>query len=276
MTQPIYNRDHYKAATIEDYIAKFGSVELSKERCFNVGAGSWQHDCWTNIDLPPQSPEFAAIQSPCIFHNLAIEPNLPIRRESASLIFSSHVIEHIPKATALAFFRSAHSSLHKGGVIRIVTGPDADLDFLALCRHDRKWWYFYENSNFRKDFKFEKASLIDLWLLHLATPRSSFSETPCPLKYSSNDISQLFHKYKTEPSILRDVLCEDLVFNAKYPGDHLSWWNSSNLIEALASSGFSKPYLSGYGQSEIFFMGDMSYFDQTYPHILLYVGAIKD
>src|SRR6187455_2352519 len=96
----IYKRHHSIEVTHQSYVDHFGSLDAAKKRCFNIGAGSWQHDGWTNIDLPPQSEEFAKIQAPCIYHNLVENEDLPIEAGSAELIYTSHVIEHLPDVHA--------------------------------------------------------------------------------------------------------------------------------------------------------------------------------
>ena len=103
----IYLRETSIQIPDSGYVEYFGSLESSKSKCFNVGAGNWFHSAWTNIDLPPQTPEFASIQKPCLFHNIASDPHLPIKSNSAHLIYTSHVIEHLPEDIVQELFISA-------------------------------------------------------------------------------------------------------------------------------------------------------------------------
>ena len=48
-----------------------------------------------------------------------------------------------------------------------------------------------------------------------------------------------------------------------------------NFKQYLSEAGFSVIYRSGYGQSRLWWMRDLRYFDQTYPQISVYVEAIK-
>jgi hypothetical protein len=66
----VYNRPISIVIDINEYIDMYGSVERAKTNFFNIGAGIWQHPCWSNIDLAAQTPEFARIQAPCIYHDL--------------------------------------------------------------------------------------------------------------------------------------------------------------------------------------------------------------
>ena len=83
----IYKRDPSIETSTNDYKREFGSISASKLRCFNIGAGTWFHPCWTNIDLKPQSETFAKIQAPCIYHDLVKNKDLPIKPNSAEIIF---------------------------------------------------------------------------------------------------------------------------------------------------------------------------------------------
>lgn len=272
----IYNRQHSVSVTRNDYIEQFGSIEQAKLCCFNIGAGTWQHEAWTNIDLPPQSEDFAKIQAPCIYHDLVASDNLPISPGSAELIFTSHVIEHLPDAHVKNLFHSAAESLKKGGLFRVVTGPDADTDWDALSRQDSRWWYFFDDLEISDAIaKHGPLKSLDKWLYHLATPRSPYSKTPCEQKYYSHQLEELIEKYKPEPMLIWDELTSGLEFNLDFPGDHLSWWNADKLSSCLSDCGFSRVKVSAYGQSSSVFMRDLEYFDTTYPQISLYVEAIK-
>lgn len=272
----IYKRHHSIDVTLQDYIEHFGSLSNAKASCFNVGAGIWQHDAWTNIDLPPQSAEFAKIQAPCIFHDLVQDNDLPILDNSAELIYTSHVIEHLPDVYAKRLFESAHKAMKPWGIFRVVTGPDANTDFAALRRNDKNWWYFYVDADYSHAIMDHgPISLADKWLLHFATPRSVYSKTPCSRKYNTKEVDALIEKYLEDSVRLRNTFTEGLDFNINYPGDHLSWWSAEKLVHHLREAGFGLVEMSAYGQSRSKFMRDLSHFDTTYPQISLYVEAIK-
>ena len=272
----IYKRHHSIETSHQDYEEYFGSLSSAKLQCFNIGAGTWQHEAWTNVDLPPQSEAFAKIQAPCIYHNLVENEDLPIVPRSAELIYTSHVIEHLPDIHANKLFVSVHKSLKDGGVFRVVTGPDADTDLAALLRKDGSWWYFYEDEDYANAVRESgPMSLTDKWLLHVASPRSHYSGTPCERKYSANEVNAMLERHRSDPAKVRDVLTEGLAFNVRYPGDHLSWWNAEKLIRQLREAGFTVAEKSAYGQSRSYLMRDLRWFDTTYPQISVYVEAVK-
>ena len=272
----IYRRPASVHITDSEYLSVYGSVTAAKEKLFNIGAGTWQHDYWTNIDLPAQSEEFAKIQAPCIFHDLIENDDLPIEPNSAELLYTSHVIEHIPDFHANKLFVAAHRSMKPGGIFRVVTGPDADTDFAALQRQDPRWWFFYDDTDFQTvTEKNPVLTLADKWLLHFATPRSEYSNTPCDRKYNSDEIETILKRFESDNEQLKNYFTNGLDFNINSPGDHLSWWNAEKLIDQLKKAGFRIVEKSSYGQSRSSFMRDLISFDTTYPQISLYVEAVK-
>jgi len=272
----IYKRHHSIETGNADYETGFGSLAAAKRQCFNIGAGTWQHDAWTNIDLPAQSEAFAKIQAPCIHHNLVEDEKLPIPANSAALLYTSHVIEHLPDRHADKLFASAFNVLQPGGVLRIVTGPDADTDFAALLRRDMRWWYFYDDADYAAAIEEHGAmKLADKWLLHVATPRSLYSATPCDRKYSGKEIEDLVESQWSDPAKILDQLTGGLEFDVRFPGNHLSWWNADKIMKRLRAAGFANVEKSAYGQSRSHFMRDLTWFDTTYPQISVYVEAVK-
>ena len=272
----IYQRPHSIEVSEADYLETYSSVDEAKRRLFNIGSGAWSHPCWTNVDLPPQTLAFAAIQTPCVYHDLVAEPALPFRSGSANGFYCSHVVEHIPESAVQNFMREAFRCLDKGGCLRIVTGPCADLDWYALLRGDRGWWFWMNDPDFVSTVERDlpPMSIYDRWLYHLATPRSPYSATPCDEKFDSSRLEALVARHRGKREPLLDMMTH-LPFDYASPGNHISWWNYGKLERFLRSAGFTTVYRSGYGQSSCRFMRDLRYFDQSYPQISVYVEAIK-
>jgi hypothetical protein len=273
----IYKRPKSIVVPVDQYISEYGSEDAAKMRFFNIGSGTWTHPCWSNLDLPAQTPEFAAIQAPCIHHDLVNQSELPIATNSAHAFYCSHVVEHLPEHAVVNLMKEAFRCLEKGGVFRIVTGPCADLDWQALLRSDKHWWFWNDDINFKESVEKDKGpmTVYDRWLYHMATPRSFHSRTPCDKKYSSAEIAALVSAHESNPQGLWNLLTNSLEFNKSSPGDHLSWWNHDKLSANLFKVGFTNVRRSGYGQSHLLWMRDLRYFDQTYPQVSVYVEATK-
>jgi predicted SAM-dependent methyltransferase len=86
----------------------------------HIGCGPFHHKGWLNTDL---------IGTPGIDFSLDIEKKLPIPSGAFDAVYSSEVIEHIPKETVIPFLREAHRILKSGGVIRLTTP-----DMVEVCR----------------------------------------------------------------------------------------------------------------------------------------------
>jgi hypothetical protein len=275
----IYNRPESIITTTDDYVREFGSEEEARRRLFNIGSGTWSHECWSNLDLPAQSPEFAAIQAPCIPHDLVSQSSLPIPSDSVQVFYCSHVVEHLPYWAVVNLMREAVRCLRPGGVLRIVTGPCADLDWHALLRNDSRWWFWELGGNVSRtacgSAGAGAGSIYDRWLHHIATPRSPLSLTPCERKYGGEEIRELVDAHRSRPQALWNLLTESLPFDSHSPGDHISWWNFDRLSQTLLEAGFGSVRRSGYGQSSVLLMRDLRHFDQTYPQISVYIEAVR-
>lgn len=82
-------------------------------------------DSWVNFDYNPSSP--------FIRHADLLKP-LPLQNASASLIYSSHFFEHIPRCKVQEFLSECFRVLDHGGVLRLVL-PDLDNICRAYLRH---------------------------------------------------------------------------------------------------------------------------------------------
>jgi len=78
----IYKRPHSVLISEDDYLSFYGFLENAKRNNYNIGAGAWSHPFWTNLDLPPQSYEFAAVQAECLHIDLVKDKSLAIDSES--------------------------------------------------------------------------------------------------------------------------------------------------------------------------------------------------
>lgn len=271
----IYQRPDSVEISLEDYIRRYGSEEKARQRLYNIGAGSWSHSCWTNLDLPAQTEAYAKIQAPCIHHDLVSESALPIATGTADAVYCSHVVEHLPDAVVLTFMRDVFRCLHQGGVFRVTTGPCADLDWEALMREDEAWWYWFKNMDVTNaaDTELPQMTIYDYWLYSVATPKSQYSPSKCHKKLGSEEIKNLVKTHIGNRDGLLNQLTHALQFNYDSPGDHISWWNFEKLRKFLMEAGFTEIYRSAFGQSTLVLMRDLRHFDRTYPQISVYVEA---
>lgn len=82
----------------------------------NLGCGYRPMEGWVNLD---------AARGPQVDIVWDLRRGLPFRDGSCEVIFSEHVIEHLPKEGAQALLKECYRVLQTGGVLRVST-PDAE------------------------------------------------------------------------------------------------------------------------------------------------------
>jgi len=87
----------------------------------NLGCGERCHPEWVNIDLAGCLP--GVIQ-----HD--ISKGIPFPDRSFSVVYHSHLLEHLRKEHALAFLRECHRVLKCGGILRVVV---PNLEQIVRC-----------------------------------------------------------------------------------------------------------------------------------------------
>ena len=266
----IKNEDKFQ---LSEYKKMYSEDQLSKKPFFNIGSGSFSHPYWTNIDYV--TDWYEGVQSNIINHDLMSLTPLPVNSESAEIIYTSHTIEHISEEAVQYLFNEAYRTLSKGGIFRITTGPDADLDYAALLRKDIHWFYWdlYQDSKGAFPSPLIQSNIAERWLHHVASCLSNLSHTPSSVKFTENQIWEIINNNTMEEALNHFTsLCK---YNPSYPADHISWWNYSKIEKYLRNAGFEAILKSGYRQSSSPLMRKSELFDSTHPQISVYVEAIK-
>lgn len=82
----------------------------------NIGCGATHHPDWVNLDISSFDPSVLPVD---------INKGLPFPSTSASVCYSSHLLEHLDKEGARNFLAECMRVLNKGGVIRLAV-PDLE------------------------------------------------------------------------------------------------------------------------------------------------------
>jgi SAM-dependent methyltransferase len=93
-----------------------GLFEHHAAEMLNLGCGNRFHEDWANYDLIPSAPGVKTID--------LTEP-LPFEEDRFDVIYSSHVLEHIPRQRVPVLLREMARILKPGGIVRIVV-PDLE------------------------------------------------------------------------------------------------------------------------------------------------------
>jgi SAM-dependent methyltransferase len=255
----------------------FPKQALSEKHFYNIGAGSFQHPYWTNIDYATE--HYSSVQKDFIHYDLMEMKPLPIDNNIAEIVYSSHTIEHISDEAVRNMLKESYRILKPGGGIRLTT-PDAWLEFQAYKRNDMDYWYWIDyyskTGTWEKLYKapLTKASIHQLFLHHFASQLCEIDIDDSPQKKYSD--SEIYDYFSNNPDVSGlDYFTKQCKFNSDHPGNHINWWTHEKVISFLKEAGFSMPYVSGWGQSVFPSLRNTNLFDNTHPKISLYVEAIK-
>jgi predicted SAM-dependent methyltransferase len=264
------------------YRGLYSKNSLDKKLFFNVGAGKFNHQFWTNIDYHSDwYKDNAKFIDLGLHYDLFSMLPLPIENEIAEVIYSSHTIEHIKDKHAQHFFDESFKALKKGGLIRL-TAPDIELQYRAYQNKDFNFFYWKDAYSKKKDFKkinakipLNQASISQLFLQRFATSATVFHKDEETKKLTDEEVDSLFKEKPFEEALeyCCNLCSEDN--QKKYPGNHTNWWSRKKLIAMLEKSGFQEIVISGYGQSRIPILRNTKYFDSTHPKMSLYIEGVK-
>lgn len=241
---------------------------------YNIGAGRFYHRHWTNIDYP--TDHYQAHQSAAPFlpwNALTLEP-LPVADESAALLYTSHMIEHVSVEAVENMFCEAYRTLKPDGLFR-VTCPDIDRIYQAA--HLGRVDYFDWLAGILKRGPYaypEDVEPVDFLVHEIAGKRSRFHRQGGEShQVELAELKRHFQEMDRESFL--DWCCAPCQFDGDRPGFHMTWWTHDKLIKLLKKVGFSKVLISGYGGSLARPLQETWYFDKTHPVMSLYVEALK-
>lgn len=269
------------------YTDLFPQEATENKRFYNVGAGSFFHPYWTNLDFASDWYYKHGLPDHVINYDLFDRNPFPIESDLAEVVYTSHVIEHIDNDSVKKLFSEAYRILKRGGVFRI-TCPDAYLHYLAYKNKDR---FFCEKLFVdidRPGSMLRDVVVPDVGLSIEQMLVSQFCTCRC-VHYKDNellmdpitdqDVQTLFIDNDFR-SFMNHIVKENdnrkIVKNQRRkPGCHMNWWGREKVFSVLREVGFKEFYLSGYGQSRCPILRDTFLFDRTEPNLSLYVEAIK-
>lgn len=259
------------------YKKLYSEESLRQKRFYNVGAGAFVHEYWTNIDFV--SEWYGGVQKNVVHHDLMALGPLPIADGTAEIIYTSHTVEHVTDAAVQKLFDEAYRALKPGGCLRVTTGPDALLDYAALMRGDAEHFYWDEwyvaPGQYEKHCRAPATSvpLEERWLHHVASQLAPNEVTDYPIKLHAPEIRKLLEEKPLEEAL--DYLTSLVKFDPMRAGNHVSWWTHDKALRFMQNAGFETVYRSAYSQSRFAVLRNTAYFDNTHPAMSLYVEAIK-
>lgn len=261
------------------YEQLYSRESIANRRFYNVGAGSFRHPAWTNVDHPSawyQDSQTGGLD--LAWDALAIEP-LPIESGVAEVVYTSHTIEHITDAAAENLFREARRALKPGGVFRL-TMPNIDLGYAAWRRGDRRYFDWIERYSDPAQYQriglripMNQASTAQVFLWHFAAAVSTLHVDGAPQRINDDELARLFDSLPYDEALNHCTARCPVEIQKRHPGNHINWWNADKLARLLAAARFTDIRRSGYAQSYCAVLRNTRYFDNTRPSVSLYMEA---
>lgn len=252
-----------------------------------IGPGGKFHPAWTTVDKKYNGKDWSLDRRgvKAIASIMDIEWDaysmtpLPFADHSVSLIYCSHVIEHLHNTVSTFFFQECFRILKKRGKMRVTT-PNADLYFKAYDLKDASFFLehsiVYNESLISTILKNEDKNLIDQFMAwSLLGHFSLVTNEHNTVYFTPEDCITFINKHGgAQLAVNRACELSSLEINQKL-GNHVDWWNWKKLSSKLKENGFNEVELSSYLQSNDPLMRHQVYFDRTDPHNTLFIEAIR-
>jgi predicted SAM-dependent methyltransferase len=266
---------------IGHYIKLFGEEAVLNKTFYNIGAGSFFHPCWTNIDHYTDNNYFKKNgQVKGINYDLFSLQPLPLTNADANLIYISHTIEHVTNEAVQNIFNESFRVLKKNGILRIAT-PNIDIEYRAWRESDRDYFFWLDWYSKPEDvirakitMPLNKASISQIFLENFAAYASSL-HTEGNEKISDKELERIFNEMSYIDALNYCISKCPVELQKQNPGNHINWFNKEKLFRMLKQAGFEKIQHSAYGQSFSPVMRNLKYFDSTLPKVSLYIEAVK-
>jgi predicted SAM-dependent methyltransferase len=234
----------------------------------NIGAGSFYHPYWHNLDTP--NDYYADRQKGKIHiqYDLTSHQPFPIKNDTVKAAYTSHVIEHIHNEDVDYLFNEVYRCLQPGGYFRI-TCPDIDLEYFAYCNGDESFW------KWPNAYGLFNKSIEQKFLDHFATALTQTHPYKSCQKFTSQEAKDILTRLPKEEALEYFVKQLSPEMQKHYTGDHINWFNSSKITAMLRKANFRNIYESRYLQSRYVVMRDKLLFDSTCPELSLYMECQK-
>jgi len=264
----------HKSFDLELY--DFPKDSIENKRFYNIGAGRFRHPYWTNIDH--FSEHYKKNKIDIEYDLLSCDP-LPIPDNSAELIYTSHVLEHITNKAVANILKESYRILKPSGIIRIVV-PDIELDYQAYLRGDRDHFQYPhywtdKTKGICINSRMKDASIEQMFLYNIASNVSTIHADGADKRLTDKEFNELLNKRCMEDACDICIDMYSLEKQKKYPYNHINWFTEWKLMEMFTEAGFLDVFRSGYQQSLSPIMRNTRFFDTGLHKVSLYMEAVK-
>jgi predicted SAM-dependent methyltransferase len=243
----------------------------------NIGGGDFYHPHWLNLEyISKWYPEHA--KKNLVNHDLTSQNKLPFKNNTVSIIYSSHVIEHVPEEDTEWLLQEAFRVMKPGAIIRI-TCPDAEVLLQQTILGNRA--FYYDQVNYYSRFEnykhhyvkpMSEFSIEQLFIDVVASARCKWRKnTDSPLE--DDEIRHIIDNNTSERAL--NLLTSECKYNKNNTSLHVTWWSVAKLKQLLATTGFQQIEKMGAGQSNAGPLLNRNLFDVRHLHKSLFVEAVK-
>ena len=233
----------YQAAV---YIYSYGAdkkLYKSTDKFFlNFGSGGFYHARWKNLDFPGSSKYYKYLQGKpgknYVPIDLTLKKDLPFESNSASVIYCSHTIEHLPHEMVVYFLKECARVLDSNGRLRLAY-PDFSYDVAkAKILHDQLGSY---------DYRFTAQARYAAHHMFHPSANSSTDYIVQSIISSEFNPAYFFELLKSMDTLKGE-------FRPSNPEYHLSFWSHEKLALLSRTSGFDiyLPELAGQSEAHMF------------------------
>jgi len=238
---------------------------------YNIGAGSFRHKDWINIDH--SSDWYSGVQGEMIEWNLLELSPIKIISNSADLLYSSHVIEHVTDEAVQNLCNEMYRVLKPNSVARI-QAPNVDIFYNNFKKNNITSWLANKNPSMSK-IPLGNVSPAQAFVWAFASNATNIHRDGANKRLTDDMINKAFFEKDYVDALNYCTSFVSLEKQKKYPGNHMNWWNPTKIISMLEEVGFSEVYESHFGESKAIEMRDTKYFDFGHKGISFYVEARK-
>ncbi len=276
------SRKAVKNENLEMYNRIYSEDSVRNKRFYNVGAGAFNHSCWTNVDFVSEwyNDNTKNTLGGINYDLFSCQP-IPVETGSAEVVYTSHTIEHVNDEAVQNLFNEACRMLKSGGFFRIAT-PDIDIEYRAYVENDRDYFYWIDYYSSEKDFKrvnlrkpLNQETTAQVFLENFASQASEIPLHGAVKRISDMELKDLFATRSFEDAMNYCTSLCSIEIQRQNPGNHINWFNQKKIFTMLTKAGFKTIYRSAYGQSFCPVMRDLIFFDFTTPKVTMYIEARK-
>ena len=227
--------------------------DFNKNSVFaNFGCGAFYHNKWTNFDYPGVSQYYKSLLGTPNKDFIPIdlcEKNLkiPLADNSTSLIYMSHVLEHLEETNGEKIFQEFQRILKPKGIFRLVIPDDHKFMYYSKCLNNEKY--------LSKELK-----EISAWSSIVSIFKEAANQDPKKLykiavenDYSIEKISKL----------LSEEIIDLNKFKSSNPERHITHWSDEKLFRISRNSNFNHAMLLHRGHSNAKPFENITVFDMS-------------